>query len=356
MTQHTKDKTLVFDWGDTLMRVFPQYSGVMAEWPEVAAVEGADEALRMLSSRYRLVVGTNAADSGSAQVRAALKRVGLAKYIDQIYTYGELGARKPSLAFFNALRACLDLDEDHVVMVGDDFRQDVIGARLAGWKAVWFNPSCRPCASLLPLHQAEISRLPELLAALTELDLPDVTTCYAWLVEQNCTANLLQHVQGVAAAAYQMALWLRKAGESVNPVLAHRGGLLHDLAKLTARKPGSPPGHHGEAAAAILNQRGYPDLGEIARRHLVFCLMDDTSRPLTWEQKIVYLADKLVEGGRIVSLEERMNGFKEHYPQDGDRIHVCEPVIYKLEAEICAAMHLPAGSLPAELQRSMREN
>ena len=37
-------EAVFFDAGDTLMRVFP-YPGPMVEWPELAAVDGAAEAL-----------------------------------------------------------------------------------------------------------------------------------------------------------------------------------------------------------------------------------------------------------------------------------------------------------------------
>jgi len=33
-------RALIFDWGDTVMRVFPEFSGPMAHWPRVEAVHG----------------------------------------------------------------------------------------------------------------------------------------------------------------------------------------------------------------------------------------------------------------------------------------------------------------------------
>ncbi|RPJ49817.1 MAG: GNAT family N-acetyltransferase, partial [Chloroflexi bacterium] len=52
----TPNFALVFDWGNTLMRVFPEYSGPMASWPEVADVDGAVNALEALLGRHTMVV------------------------------------------------------------------------------------------------------------------------------------------------------------------------------------------------------------------------------------------------------------------------------------------------------------
>ena len=76
--------TLVFDWGNTLMKVIPEYSGPMSEWPQIAPVKGIKTALTRLKPHYRLVVATNAVDSGADQVRAALARAELAGFFSHI--------------------------------------------------------------------------------------------------------------------------------------------------------------------------------------------------------------------------------------------------------------------------------
>ena len=125
--------------------------GSMAEWPRVAAVPGAAEALAALHGRFRLCVATNADDSGAAEVMAALGRVGLARFIDRVFSSRDLGARKPDPAFYAAVLDALRADAaangepalraDEIVMVGDSFDNDVAGATAAGLRAVWFNPT-----------------------------------------------------------------------------------------------------------------------------------------------------------------------------------------------------------------------
>jgi HAD superfamily hydrolase (TIGR01662 family) len=131
---------LLFDWGDTLMRDFKQFTGPMQAWPRLEAVPGAVETLALLHSSWTIALATNAADSDEAAIRAALRRVGLDAWIDRIYCFANVGFRKPDPAFFRYILADLGLDPRRVCMVGDNFALDVLGANACGLRAVWFNP------------------------------------------------------------------------------------------------------------------------------------------------------------------------------------------------------------------------
>lgn len=72
-------RALVFDLGDTAMRVFPEFSGPMVHWPRTEAVHGIEDTLRTAKANYRLALASNATDSGFDLVRYALKRVNLEK-------------------------------------------------------------------------------------------------------------------------------------------------------------------------------------------------------------------------------------------------------------------------------------
>jgi putative hydrolase of the HAD superfamily len=133
-------RALVFDWGDAVMKVFPEFSGPMAHWPEVGAVPGIERALRFAHPTYRLVLASNATDSGSGLVRDAVERSGLDGYFHEIVTAKELGASKPYLAFFNAILRKLECAPEEVVMIGDKFEADISGAKRAGLWTIWYNP------------------------------------------------------------------------------------------------------------------------------------------------------------------------------------------------------------------------
>ncbi len=159
---------VVFDWGDTVMRVLG-YDGPMAHWPRVEVMPGIEKALPVLHGRYRVALATNAADSGRELVREALQRVDLDQYFDAVLTARELGARKPSLAFYTAVLREIGCAPEQAAMVGDDYAADVSGARQARLRAVWYNPAALNCPLPLPQHDAEVRDLAELAAALEHI-------------------------------------------------------------------------------------------------------------------------------------------------------------------------------------------
>lgn len=136
-------RALIFDWGDTVMSVFPEYSGPMAHWPRVEAVDGIERALRAVKQSYMVVLASNASDSGPNLVRDALERVGLEKYFDDVFTAKVLGAEKPDPVFFRAILRSLDCAPEEAVLIGDHFAMDISGAKKAGLWTIWFNPSNR---------------------------------------------------------------------------------------------------------------------------------------------------------------------------------------------------------------------
>jgi len=333
---------VLFDWGDTVMRVFPEYEGPMACWPRVETVSGVTEVLQALQPCYRLILATNAPASGAALVREALARVGLEGYFQAAFTARELGVRKPEPAFFQAILRELDCAPHDTVMVGDEYPVDVVGAKEAGLRAVWFNPQAAFCPLAHPLHDGEVYAMADLPSVLENLHLPDVAECLALLAEQEAPPRVLGHSQAVAAIAFRLATWLRELGEAVDPLLAHRGGLLHDLDKITSRRLNQT---HGQLGARLLREKGCPDLAAIAEHHLMFTILDPTSRPATWEEKLVYYVDKIVEGAVAVGVTRRLGELRQRYPEYTEEFDRCVPLVLELEAEICARLGVSPAAL-----------
>jgi len=73
--------------------------------------------------------------------------------------------------------------------------------------------------------------------------------------------------------------------------------------------------------------------------------LDPASRPATWEEKIVYYTDKIVEHDRVVGVAARMEALRQRYPEYAGEFDHCSPFVLELEAEICARL----GVSPAEL-------
>ena len=131
-------RCLLLDWGDTVMRVFPDYKGPMFDWPRVEAVDGITEALTRLRPDWTIALATNAIDSEERDIWSALARAGLEELIDRVYCFRGVGHRKSAPAYFEHVLADLEIEPNHAVMVGDEFEADVLSANRSGIRAIWF--------------------------------------------------------------------------------------------------------------------------------------------------------------------------------------------------------------------------
>ncbi len=125
-------------------------------------------------------------------------------------------------------------------------------------------------------------------------DIPTPNECQAILDELTVPANIVCHGRQVAEVAEKLAVRLNNAGLHLSMALVKAAALLHDLAK------GKPD--HARAGARILDDLGFHGVcGDVAS-HMDYDFMENTTLN---EAAIVYLADKLVQGDRVVSLAER---------------------------------------------------
>ncbi|WP_434457089.1 HAD family hydrolase [Stutzerimonas urumqiensis] len=113
--------------------------------------------LEQLANRYTLGVLTN----GNAEV----KRLGLADYFRFTLCAEELGVGKPDPRPFREALARAGVSESQAVHIGDHPEDDVAGAKMAGLRAIWFNPGRKPWSEGTR-PDAEIQRLTELPAVL----------------------------------------------------------------------------------------------------------------------------------------------------------------------------------------------
>ncbi|MCE2395109.1 HAD family hydrolase [Candidatus Poribacteria bacterium] len=134
-------RCVLFDWGDTLMRDFPEFSGPMATWHYVEALPNVKEVLSELRPQWTLALATNTVDSDETAIWEALDRVGLRSLLDKVYCFQTIGHSKPAPDFFDYIVKNLGLDRHRLVMVGDGFEKDVLGANQSGIRGIWFNES-----------------------------------------------------------------------------------------------------------------------------------------------------------------------------------------------------------------------
>lgn len=133
-------RVILFDWGNTLMVDFPQYSGKMYLWPEIEIVDQAHTTLEKLTQDYDLYIATSAQDSSESDVRAAFERGGLDIFIAGYFCKANVGIDKNCAEFYRSITHSLGQVASHVTMVGDSLEKDILPAREAGLQTVYFNP------------------------------------------------------------------------------------------------------------------------------------------------------------------------------------------------------------------------
>ncbi len=102
-------------------------------------IEGSEELLSELSERgHRMWILTN----GFEEVqRIKLERCGLSHFFEAMYTSEQLGTKKPHANAFLETARLAGLDPgENIVMIGDSFGSDIIGAQNVGWRGVHYNP------------------------------------------------------------------------------------------------------------------------------------------------------------------------------------------------------------------------
>lgn len=161
--------------------------------------------------------------------------------------------------------------------------------------------------------------------------------CFKLLRKYAVPEHVIRHSVAVEKVAVFLAKKLVATGEKLDVDLVWRAALLHDIDKLETLGLGSG---HGKRARQILKEEGLPVIGQIAlKHHLSYILRENPFA--SWEEKIVYYADKRVNHSQIVSLEERFNYLLERYgkqKENFEKISSCREKVEALEEEIFAKL------------------
>jgi molybdenum cofactor cytidylyltransferase len=135
----------------------------------------------------------------------------------------------------------------------------------------------------------------EMLRRFQSYDLPTDEECGVILNDICKVApDRVRHCYKVAEVAAALGKAFNAAGKSIDPELIRKAAILHDIAKGLPR--------HDMAGGQILREMGFGKVGDMVAVHSD---LSGGNTRLPIEAKMVYLADKLVEGERLVSLEER---------------------------------------------------
>lgn len=143
-----------------------------------------------------------------------------------------------------------------------------------------------------------------------------------------------RHVTLVA----RVALWLarrvksQKSKVKINEDLLMAAALLHDIDKNIPKKAGE---QHPDAAVRILREEGMEGVADLVKTHSLHAILDPAICPKTWEEKLLYLADKMVKQ-EIITVDTRFALWNdEHLHVEAQAVlDTAYPKVKALEKEI----------------------
>ena len=139
--------------------------------------------------------------------------------------------------------------------------------------------------------------------------IPTKEECLKILKENKVADNIIAHLKAVCDFSLKICDILEKKGISVNRDLVAAAALMHDVKKLS-------PNDHIIEGYELVKSLGYPEVAVVIKKHGLYHLEDVNFIPKTWEEKIVFYADKRIKNDRIVSVDERFDYIKQRYKKD----------------------------------------
>lgn len=115
---------------DVAFKVFWEQRNDVSLYDDVPAV------LAGLRERYAVGVISNG--------NACVDFIGIGHYFDFVVSAEHAGAAKPNPEIFRAALSEAGVQPHRAVHVGDDPRNDVLGAAAVGMRTIWYNPSLQP--------------------------------------------------------------------------------------------------------------------------------------------------------------------------------------------------------------------
>jgi putative hydrolase of the HAD superfamily len=128
--------------------------------------DGAREVLEALNLKYTLGIITNGEEKLQ---RAKFEHLGFEPLVPHLVISEVVGFEKPDARIFQHALAAARVEASAAVFVGDRLDVDVVGAKTAGMRAIWFNAHGGSLDGSLPAPDAVVARFAELPRALARL-------------------------------------------------------------------------------------------------------------------------------------------------------------------------------------------
>jgi uncharacterized protein len=175
------------------------------------------------------------------------------------------------------------------------------------------------------------------------MKIPTKEECYQLICEMRMLDHIVIHSLQVCRVATFLADHLNKLKNHLDRNLTQAAALLHDITKTRSFKTEE---NHALTGAQFLNDRGYPEVGNLVRQHVR--LDEYASDHAIREAEIINYADKRVLHDEIVGLDARLNYILDRYataPEHQERIYLLFQKTNHLEERIFSSLPFAQADL-----------
>jgi len=175
--------------------------------------------------------------------------------------------------------------------------------------------------------------------------IPDRASCYCLWDTYAVPEKKRIHLELVARVAEFFAMKLKSIYPTINTSLLVAAALLHDIDKSVEKLPDE---NHPDAAVRILKKEGMEEVAVLVKTHPLHAILDENISPKTIEEKLLFLADKMVKY-EVITVDERFSLWRQEIlPEEGRKqLEKAYPLVKQLEKEICTKI----GIMPQDLAK-----
>ena len=156
--------------------------------------------------------------------------------------------------------------------------------------------------------------------------------CLELLKKYEMPDNILAHSFMVNKIAVFLSDKLVEKGVEIYTPLVDTASLLHDIGRKAEIDKRAD--NHIEAGYETLQKENLISQAIITRKHGMLSPLNPVTKPKTWEEKVVFYADKRAGNDKIFTIQERIADFKKRYPEDAKDIEKASAFLFKVEKEI----------------------
>lgn len=158
------------------------------------------------------------------------------------------------------------------------------------------------------------------------------------------------HVEAVTELALFFAKYAKEKEITVDEKLLQASSLLHDIDKMIPKKEGE---RHPDTAVRVLTELGFPEVAGVVAKHSLHHILRPETAPTSWEEKLLYLSDKMTKY-EVIGVDHRFKlWYKENLSPDAvAELNAAYPKVKVLEKEVYERLGISFADLEKELQYS----